>query len=480
MKDTYFSDRCLYVFVLIFVILNPIISQDTHYWSQQYGTKSALLCGAVIGGVRDNSGIYYNPGSIGFIQNKDLNISANAYQWDLLKIKNGAGDNLDLNSSTLQMMPLIISGIFKLNKYPKHTLGYCLLTKDQFSLRTTGRVDDYRNLINDKYSPGDEDYVGQFSLKSSVYEVLCGWAYGYKVSDKISIGLGNYGSYRSYHSDWYRVSRIVPTDTSLHTISTFNRAYSMEIKNVRTVFKVGVSVDLKKWKFGATITSPSINIWGKGSILSDVTASNIDYNNDGKFISFTNNDRQDQLKTTYKTPTILGFGFEHDNGKTLIAFSGEWYDKVDKYSILSPSDNAYLRPANIKLNTADKELEITEEKKSVFNFAIGFAQKLNEKYTLSGGFRTDYSYSKMTKLAPVNLTYTNWDIYHFTLGVTKKREKSDLSICLKYAYGQKNDIYQFVNLTNVSSSNYFVGEPQKASVIYNSISVVIGYTRFGK
>ena len=37
--------------------------QDSHYWTNQYGTRATLLGGAVIGSVLDLSGTYYNPGA---------------------------------------------------------------------------------------------------------------------------------------------------------------------------------------------------------------------------------------------------------------------------------------------------------------------------------------------------------------------------------------------------------------------------------
>ena len=101
---------------LLIILTQNTFGQDTHYWTQQYGTRSTLLAGAVIGGVRDNSAIYYNPGALGFIQNKDLSVSANAYQFDRIKMQNGAGKDINLKSNTLQTMPLIISGVFKLKK----------------------------------------------------------------------------------------------------------------------------------------------------------------------------------------------------------------------------------------------------------------------------------------------------------------------------------------------------------------------------
>ena len=41
--------------------------QDSHYWTQQYGTKSMLLSGSVIGGVEDLGAVYYNPARLSVI-----------------------------------------------------------------------------------------------------------------------------------------------------------------------------------------------------------------------------------------------------------------------------------------------------------------------------------------------------------------------------------------------------------------------------
>ncbi|MGD8412871.1 MAG: hypothetical protein PVF33_01490, partial [Candidatus Latescibacterota bacterium] len=43
----------------------PTYAQDTHYWNTQYGPRSMLLSGAVIGNIADMSATYYNPGALG-------------------------------------------------------------------------------------------------------------------------------------------------------------------------------------------------------------------------------------------------------------------------------------------------------------------------------------------------------------------------------------------------------------------------------
>ena len=460
-----------------------ISAQDTQYWTQAFGTKSMLMGGAVVGGVRDNSAVYYNPGALGFNPHNDLSITADAYQVDRLTFKNGAGQDQHLKSTTYHTMPLIISGLVKLTKSNRHSFGYCVLSKDAFSMKTIARVDDFRNILNDSYSPGDEDYVSNFTMRSSLSDMSAGIAYAYKVSDRFSIGLTNMGGYRDYQSEWLRVTRAIPTDTAafLQNVATFDRSYSVKSAVVNTFFKLGLAWNFPRWKFGLTATSPSIRIYSDGKVISDVTATNIDYFNAGVLISWTANDYEKKIKTQYKTPFSVGFGTEYNHDeKTIIAFSCEWFAPVKKYNMLVPKNNLYLRPANINYISADSALTISETKNSVFNFAIGFQQKLTEKTSASIGFRTNHTYSKKSALTDLNLTYTNWNLYHFTIGVTQKRKESDISIGINYGMGRKKNVTQWLNIQNVSQANGLQGDLEKGNIAFNSLSVVIGYTKYLK
>ncbi len=50
--------------ISLFVIILPakLQSQGTYYWNQNYGTRSNILGGQVIGSVEDITAVYYNPG----------------------------------------------------------------------------------------------------------------------------------------------------------------------------------------------------------------------------------------------------------------------------------------------------------------------------------------------------------------------------------------------------------------------------------
>jgi len=58
--------------VLATTVCSPAFSQDTHYWNTQYGPRSMLLSGAVVGSIGDMSATYYNPGALGYIKKPGL------------------------------------------------------------------------------------------------------------------------------------------------------------------------------------------------------------------------------------------------------------------------------------------------------------------------------------------------------------------------------------------------------------------------
>ena len=57
------------ILALFLIISYLTAAQDAHYWTLQYGPKSSLLGGAVIGSIKDISGTYYNPGALSLSDN---------------------------------------------------------------------------------------------------------------------------------------------------------------------------------------------------------------------------------------------------------------------------------------------------------------------------------------------------------------------------------------------------------------------------
>ena len=81
LRYTLLNGRLLIVLFNVLLVI-PLTAQDYHYWTQQFGSRPALMGGAVVGGVRDNSAVYYNPGALAQMDSLTVSVSANAYQLD--------------------------------------------------------------------------------------------------------------------------------------------------------------------------------------------------------------------------------------------------------------------------------------------------------------------------------------------------------------------------------------------------------------
>ncbi len=165
-------------------------AQDTHYSSVQFGARSALMGGAVVGNVKDNTAVFYNPAGLGFIDSSTLSINGNAYQIENIRIYNALGQRKDFKSSRLGSVPLFVGGMFTRGT-KKMKIGYSIMSGVNFNFKATARIDDKVNIANYIASPGDEEFIGQASVNSKLSELTFGLGGGYKLNDHWSIGLSN-------------------------------------------------------------------------------------------------------------------------------------------------------------------------------------------------------------------------------------------------------------------------------------------------
>ena len=100
-----------YTTLLLTLVLGWYTSfaQENNYWNIQYGTRSTLLGGAVIGSVSDLSATFYNPGAIALFPDVKFILSAQVYQLDNYTIKDGAAKGKDLNYSSVVPSPNFVA-----------------------------------------------------------------------------------------------------------------------------------------------------------------------------------------------------------------------------------------------------------------------------------------------------------------------------------------------------------------------------------
>ena len=113
-------------FLFLAALLIPILSsgQETHYWNVQNGARSTLMGGAAVANIRDNSSIFYNPGASAFVNFSSLSLSTNTYFANNLQIENGAGNDLDLNSTVIDSYPSLVSGLITKKDNPGIVVSY--------------------------------------------------------------------------------------------------------------------------------------------------------------------------------------------------------------------------------------------------------------------------------------------------------------------------------------------------------------------
>ena len=137
---------------LVCFLFQQVLAQDTHYWTNQFGTESVLMGGAVVGGTKDNSAIFYNPGSLGFIDTGSISLNATTYQVENIKIKNALGEKKDFVNNQFGSMPLLVSGLIKSNS-KKFKIGYGLIRQIDFHFKANARISKTIDLENCSASP---------------------------------------------------------------------------------------------------------------------------------------------------------------------------------------------------------------------------------------------------------------------------------------------------------------------------------------
>ncbi len=489
------SKKLMFAFLLMSIFVQSV-GQDTHYWTYRYGTRAVLLGGPAVGGLEDNSSVIYNPALLSLVKSTSISLNSNVYQVVNITAKNGAGPGQDVTSNQFSAVPITVSGLLrKKNADSRWTFGYAIIVPTEFTFKATAREEGLKSIVDDAESIGFEEYVGQFSINTRLSENMGAFAIAYRISDHWSVGLTNQITYRSHTYTKNELSRMILNNVATTLVST-SESQSIEYTNLRYAPKLGFSFASGRWSAGVAFVFPSINLGGSGTLARDVNASNLLTNVEAnpnlppnfKRLSVDANDRKTKLSTIYKNPISISAGIAYKGNKTLIAASIEWFDKVNLYNIMSPEGDVFKRPTTLNIDSK-KFLELNASNKSVTNFAIGIEHALNEKVSISTGFRTNNSfYDKVfdDRIADrnkrnlnnnaLNLDISSWNIYHVVIGGTFKQERRDLSIGLNFSWADEGAIKQSANFDQPTESTFLLGQKLTTTADFFSYGILLGYT----
>lgn len=465
-----------------FIAVDTASAQDAQPWNYQFGPRGSLMGGAMVGGVRDTSATFYNPGALGFVHNPSLSVSANLYRYEEVSLDNGAGTGSDLSSDEVLIVPSLIAGVLDIDASERHTIAWSVLARNRTKITDSARVDDQRDVLLNEFNPGLEDFTGQYTFDKDLYEYWAGLSYGYKVNDWLALGLSNFLALRNEKFSEQAYARAVNEDAFNNPIFTnagTNQFLSYDITTLNLLWKGGVAFEFDALKFGVTATSPGVNLYGSGTVNGDLSVFNLDFNRTGLPSSFVANDRQSSLDADYRTPASLAAGVEYnfEDSGTLLAASTEWFGGQGQYSMVKPRSKEFVRPTGAVPGLDSAEFfRVLDSGDAVLNVAVGVEQKLTEKFSLIGSFRTDFETHQEIQDAGMQRALSSWDLYHFTLGGIYKRERSDVSFGIEYSFGDTDNRTQAVNFAGASEETLLLGEPGPAGVDYFSVALILGYT----
>jgi hypothetical protein len=400
----------------------PASAQDSHYWAEQYGTRAALLGGAVIGSVADLSGVYYNPGAIALNPDAGFILSARAYRVGTITIEDAAGDGRDLSSSATRPIATLLATPLTFGFLGSHRLVYSVLTRQQFATDILAYRIDQADYLP---PPGDEDFAGAYTGSARLRETWTGLTWAFPLSEKVGIGISPYLALRSRE---LRSQFLVQAATEGGDVGSAIRIRTRRFKHWRLVNKIGLSYQSERFSLGVNTTTPSISLSGSG--LASYNSSGTSSDLTSGFIDepYLAANVQPELSSTFKSGWIVGGGTGVLLGATRLHASAEWFQAPSTFVALEADDFTPQTGGDPIQNDININL------KSVFNWGVGVEQPLGGAM-LYAAVATDRSAGVPDVDVLTDAVLTKYDLTRISGGASFRLGRADLMLGVGYAGG---------------------------------------------
>lgn len=476
--------RFLFLAALCFAAEN-IFAQDNLYNTQQFGARSAMLGGAVVAGVNDNSAVYYNPAALAFLEHQSLSVNANLYQAAVYKVRDAAGEGIDLSATRFSLYPTMLSGIIHFKKNARFTGSFALITRNYVNEKGQIRHESFYDIYPEV--PNDEEFIGSFEYENRIFEQWGGFGVGYRINDNWSAGVTQFLSYRSHVFKSSALSRAILTLNDEFLLSSLTDEHDVVLDLFRFIWKAGIHFRKNKWKAGLTIAPPSLNVIAWANVSREISVYNlIDVQPDTvQLLDVLALDRQRNLHDTrYRVPFSMALGIERELKKGKLMVSAEFFQRLKQYQVAVPHPEPFVRPSTFNFDIkAEEFLSVVYAADPVVNFSIGYEHNLSERLALLASFRTDFNALDDDLDAGYEIVMQSlyMDVYHLALGVSLKKGNTLTTLGFNYALGfdTRNDNFiRFDRPETIYRDVYVAPTGMKSSL--HALAFVIGFTYFSK
>jgi hypothetical protein len=402
------------------VLASPLLAQDSHWWTMQYGPRSSLLGGAVIGSVDDVSATYYNPGALALATDLAFAVSTNVFEYSGVRLEDGGGEGVDLGTSKSGLRPSLVAGSITRSLFGNGVLAYSALTR----MKGTQDLAGYAILTADEIPPDLQlrDAVGTVQFLGEYNEVWAGLSYSKPLSPHFGLGMSWYGAFRSQRRQRETLSQgIELTGAGSASIDFAAGKYN----SLRTLFKFGAFASGGPVSGGIALTTPSIHIAGTGELALNQGV----FWTDSTSLAAT---IQTDLPAQYKSPLSVGFGGAVRVGKTRLHASAEWYDAVEPYVVIQGEEFITQEPEQARTPEAMQQLA------EVFNWGAGAEHAFSPRFSLYASYFRDRS--ALTEDSQRSaLSILPMDIHTVTVGSDFAVSTARFTLGVGYGWGSKVD-----------------------------------------
>ncbi len=450
-------------FILAFLLTVSVFAfdssaQDTHYWTQQYGTQGELLLGTVVGSIIDLSAVYYNPGTLALQENPSILLGAKAFEYQSIKIEDANGDELPLQSSRLGPAPTLFAGILP-PKWLDGQLGYSVFTRNDFEFRMQAVGP---GLIEASISDSLTVSGGELLIDQDVTGIWGGPTWS-RAWGKMGFGISGFVAYQGQRTRAQAILQGLKTDGSGASATLID---AVDYWNVRLVFKAGVAWDLSPLTFGVALTAPGIDLFGQGSSLVDIYVDGIDIDGDSAPDTELIANSVVDVPAQYKSPASIAAGFSYRYKNTTFHFTGEYFGEVELYEVM---ETVYFDSPTTGETYAHRMLLGQND---VFNWGFGVEQHIRDWLKAYGSFILDRS-AALDK-QDTGLAVSTWDLYHVMGGTAFSFFGNDITLGIGYTWGE-DQLPRIRNVSNSDGSDNIPRPEQDFNVDYRQWKFIVGF-----